>query len=80
LLVPVGMALEASGPGGPDRGGGEFAAVMLGCIGSALFFIINAALLIVALVKNRPAAKPAIACALPLAIILGVFLLEQFTV
>ncbi len=30
LLVPFGIALEASGPGGPDRGGGVAAAVMLG--------------------------------------------------
>ena len=80
LLVPFGMALEASGPGGPDRGGGVAAALMLGGIGTAVFFVVNAILLIVALVKNRPAAKPAIACALPIAIVLGMLLLEEITV
>ena len=80
LLVPFGMALEASGPGGPDRGGGLAAALMLGGIGTALFFVINLILLIVALVKNRPAGKPAIACGLPIAILLGMMLLERFTV
>jgi hypothetical protein len=80
LLVPFGIALEASGPGGPDRGGGVAAALMLGGIGTTLFFIINLILLIVAAVKNRPAGKPAIACALPIATILGMFLLEQLTV
>ena len=80
LLVPFGIALEASGPGGPDRGGGVAAALMLGGIGTALFFAINAVLLIIALVKNQPAAKPAIACALPIAIVLGMLLLEALTV
>jgi hypothetical protein len=80
LLVPFGIALEASGPGGPDRGGGVAAALMLGGIGTALFFVINAVLLIIALLKNQPAAKPAIACALPIAIVFGMFLLEEFTV
>jgi hypothetical protein len=80
LLVPFGMALEASGPGGPDRGGGEFAAMMLGGIGTTLFFVINLILLIMAAVKNRPAGKPAIACALPIVILLGMMMLERFTV
>ena len=80
LLVPFGIALEASGPGGPDRGGGLAAALIVGGIGTALFFLINLVLLIVALAKNRPAGKPAIACALPIVIILGTFLLEELTV
>jgi hypothetical protein len=80
LLIPFGIALEASGPGGPNRGGGVAAALMLGGIGTALFFVVNAALLIIALVKKRPAGKPAIACALPIAIVLGMLLLEELTV
>ena len=48
--------------------------------GTTLFFIINLILLIVAAVKNRPAGKPAIAYALPVAIILGMMLLEQLKV
>ena len=80
LLVPFGIALEASGPGGPDRGGGVAAALMLGGIGTAAFFIVNAILLIVALAKHKPAAKPAIACGLPIAIVLGMLMLEELTV
>jgi hypothetical protein len=33
-----------------------------------------------AAVKNRPAGKPAIACALPIVILLGMMMLERFTV
>jgi hypothetical protein len=80
LLVPFGIALEASGPSGPDHGGGLAAALIIGGIGTGLFFLVNLVLLIVALAKNRPAGKPAIACALPIAIILGTFLLEELTV
>jgi hypothetical protein len=80
LLVPFGIALEASGPGGPDRGGGVAAVLMLGGIGTAMFFLANAILLIVALVKNRTATKPAIACALPIAIVLGMLLLEEIII
>jgi len=80
LLVPFGIALEASGPGGPDRGGGVAAALMLGGIGTTLFFIINLILLIVAAAKCRPAGKAAIACALPIIILLGMMVLEQLTV
>ena len=80
LLVPFGMALEAGGPSGPDRGGGLAGALMLGGIGTALFFVINLILLIVALVKNRPAGKPAIACGLPIVILLGMMALERLPV
>jgi hypothetical protein len=69
LLIPFGIALEASGPGGPDRGGGVGAALMLWGIVSLAFFVVNAALLVLALVKWQPAAKPFIACALPVALI-----------
>src|SRR5437879_6050689 len=80
LLIPFGIALEASGPGGPDRGGGVGAAVMLGGIGSLLFFLINAVLLMIALTKRRPARIPLIACALPIAIVVFMLLLEELTV
>jgi hypothetical protein len=80
LLIPLGIALEASGPGGPDRGGGVGAAVMLGGIGSLLFFLANAVLLLIALIKHRSARIPLIACALPIAIVVFMLVLEALTV
>jgi hypothetical protein len=73
------MALEASGPHGPDRGGGIMAALMLWVIGSIAFFVVNAVLLVIALAKGRPAGKPLIACALPVAVIVGTMMLEGVT-
>jgi len=46
LLVPFGMLLEASGPKGPDSGGGIMAAMILWSMVSLIFFIANAGLLI----------------------------------
>jgi hypothetical protein len=53
---PFGIALEASGPGGPDRRR-VGAALMLWVIVSLAFFAVNAALLVFALVKGQPAPK-----------------------
>ena len=80
LLIPLGIALEASGPRGPDSGGGIMLALMLFGAGSALFFLANAALAIVALAKRRPAGKALIGCALPFVVIIGALLLEELTV
>src|SRR5207249_3029547 len=67
LLIPLGIAMEASGPRGPDRGGGIAVALLLWGIVSGLFFVINAGLAIVALARGRPAGKALIGCALPIA-------------
>jgi hypothetical protein len=75
LLIPFGIALEASGPGGPDRGGGVGAAVMIWGIGSLAFFVVNAVLLVFALVRSQPAAKAFVACALPSGLIVVSMLL-----
>ncbi len=80
LLVPFGIALEASGPRGPDSGGGVGAAVLLGGVVSAAFLAVNAVLAVVALIRGRPPAKALIACALPIAIVLLMLLLEELTV
>jgi len=80
LLIPLGIALEASGPRGPDRGGGIAVALLLWGIVSGLFFITNAVLAIVALARGRPAGTALIGCALPIAIVLGTLLLEEVTV
>ena len=80
LLIPLGIAMEASGPHGPDAGGGIMSALLLWGIASAVFFVANAALAIAALVKGRPPGKPLIACALPIGIVIGALLLEEITV
>jgi hypothetical protein len=80
LLIPLGIALEASGPRGPDRGGGIALALLLWGIVSGLFFVINAVLAIVAMARGRPAGTALIGCALPIAIVLGTLLLEDITV
>jgi len=77
LLIPFGIALEVSGPGGPDRGGGIMSALMLWGIGSLGFFVVNVVLLFLALARGQPAAKPLIACALPVGIVVGSLLLES---
>jgi hypothetical protein len=40
-LVPFGMILEGGGPGGPDRGGGVMAALLLGGVGSTAFILVH---------------------------------------
>ena len=42
--------------------------------------MLNAVLLLIALIKRRPARIPLIACALPVAIVVLMFLLEELTV
>lgn len=76
LLVPFGMAVEASGPHGPDSGGGTMTALMLWGAVSVVFVLVNLVLLVVALTKGRPAGAPLIACALPPAIVATTFMLE----
>jgi hypothetical protein len=80
LLVPFGMFLEASGPKGPDSGGGIMAAMILWSVVSLIFFIANAGLLISSLARGRSAMKPLIACALPILCIVLPLLLEPFFV
>jgi hypothetical protein len=66
LLVPFAGLIEASGPRGPDAGGGVAAAIMLWVAVSAVFFLANLAALLVRLIRGQPIAKPLIACILPI--------------
>jgi hypothetical protein len=66
LLGPFGIVMEATGPQGPDSGGGIMAAIMLWSVVSLIFFIANAGLAISSLARGRSATKPLIACALPI--------------
>jgi hypothetical protein len=68
LLVPFGALMEATGPQGPETGGGMMAAIMVWSPVSLIFFIANTTSAIVALIRGRSAAKPLIACALPIVV------------
>ncbi len=80
LLVPFGMLLEASGPKGPDSGGGIMAAIILRGVVSLIFFIANAGLLISSVARGRSAMKPLIARALPIVCVVLPLVLEPFFV
>ncbi len=80
LLVPFAAMLEASGPRGPDSGGGIMAAIILWTAVSSVFFLANAAAAIVRLVRGQPVTKPLIACGLPILCIAVPLLLEPFFV
>ena len=80
LLIPAAIGIESTGPRGPDAGGGIMAGLMLWGIVSLAFFVINAVLLVIALAKGEQAGKPLLACALPLAIVVGAMLLQDLTV
>lgn len=77
LLIPAANALEASGPQGPDAGGGIMLGLIVWSLVSLVFFLTNAVLLIVALVNNGNALKPFIACLLPILVIVGVLVTED---
>ena len=79
LLIPFGLAMEASGPHGPDSGGGIMFALIIWGVASAVFMLVNAGLAIAALARGRPAGRALIACALPVAIVVGTLLLESIT-
>jgi hypothetical protein len=75
--IGFGIALEASGPGGPDRGGGVGAGLMLWGAGSIGFLAVNAVLVAVDVTRHRSPRKALIACALPLGITLVFLILAQ---
>ena len=76
LLVPASLALEASGPRGPDAGGGIVAGLIAWAVLSLGFMAANLVLLLVALRRGHGAAKPLVALALPPALVLGVLAVE----
>lgn len=77
ILIPAANALEASGPQGPDSGGGIMFGLIVWGLVSLVFFIANAILLIIALAKNGNALKPFIACLLPVLVIVVVLVTED---
>lgn len=77
ILIPVANLLEASGPRGPDAGGGIMLGIILWALVSLVFFVVNAILLFVALAKQRPFQKPLVACLLPIAVIVATVMAEE---
>ena len=66
LSVPLGMALDGPRPPGTlSHGGIAFALALCGVV-SAIFFVLNAGLVVIDLAKGRRIAKALIGCALPL--------------
>lgn len=65
LLVPAALALEASGPRGPDSGGGIMAGMMLWALVSGLFMLGNAVQLVLSLARGGPVGRALIGLALP---------------
>jgi hypothetical protein len=77
MLIPVANILEASGPSGPDSGGGIMFGLIVWALVSFVFFLVNAILLIVALIKERNAMKPFIGCLLPVIVVVATLLAEE---
>lgn len=80
VLMPLSWALEESGPSGPDAGGGVMLGLIVWALVSVVFFLWNLVLLIRDLSRGVPAAKAFIACALPIAIIVGTLVVEDIVV
>jgi hypothetical protein len=80
LLFPLGMALEAAGPHGPDAGGGWMTVLLFWALASLAFFGVNAVLAIVALAKGRSPQQALIACALPILCVAVPLIAEPFLI
>jgi hypothetical protein len=77
ILIPLANILEVSGPSGPDSGGGIMFGLIVWALVSFVFFLVNAILLIVALIKERNAMKPFIGCLLPVIVVVATLLAEE---
>jgi hypothetical protein len=77
ILIPLANMLEASGPSGPDAGGGIVFGLIVWALVSLVYFIANAILMIMALAKGGNVSKPLIACLLPIAVIVATLMAEE---
>lgn len=77
LSVPFGMALDGRPLAGTQSLGGVAFALLLCGIVSAIFFVLNAGLVVVDLAKGRRAAKALIGCALPLVFGIGALMVRR---
>jgi hypothetical protein len=80
ILIPLAWALEESGPSGPDAGGGVMFGLIVWALVSVVFFVWNLVLVIRDLSRGNSAAKPFIACALPIAVVVGTLIVEDIVV
>ena len=77
LSVPLGMALDGPRLAGTRSLGGFAFALMLCGVVSAIFFVMNAGLVVIDLAKGRRAAKALIGCALPLIFGVGALMVRR---
>lgn len=77
LSVPMGLALDGPRPAGTLSHGGLAFALMLCVSVSVGFFVLNAGLVMVDLVKGRRAAKALIGCALPVVFGIGAVMVRR---
>ena len=77
LIAGIGLVLESSGPQGPDAGGGIMFGLIVWALVSLAFFLTNLVLLIRDLMRQQPAGKALLACALPIIVIVGTLLVEE---
>ena len=75
LLIPFGATLE-SGSSARESGGGIMAALIVCLIGSLAFFLVNALLVLAALVKGGSIRLSVIGCASSLTVIAGILVFE----
>jgi hypothetical protein len=68
LLIPPGLALESTGPHGPDAGGGAMAALLLWYLGAALFLVFNLVAVIKGFIRGQLVLRAVIRCVLPFVI------------
>ncbi|WP_374384696.1 hypothetical protein [Dongia sp.] len=79
LITGIGLLLEAGGPQGPDSGGGIMFGLIVWGLTSLVFFLVNLVLLIRDLMRQQPAGKALLACALPIIAIVGTLVVEEVT-
>jgi hypothetical protein len=77
LSVPLGLALDGPRLAGTRSLGGIAFALLLCGVVSAIFFVLNAGLVVVDLAKGRRAAKALIGCALPLVFGIGALMVRR---
>ena len=78
LSVPLGMALDGRRPAGTQSLGGLAFALLLCVAVSAVFFALNAGLVVVDLAKGRRGVKALIGCALPLVFGIGAVVVRRW--
>lgn len=77
-MIGLAIAIEGRDPATPEESAGVGLAIMVWGAGSVGFFVINAVFVAMDLANHRSPRKAAIACALPIGLMLGLIILAQF--